>query len=95
MNNLLSYPITDKKPLVIESKQPVSFNLVTYKRKLRISRFNAFMIDEVIGTNIGSQTTQFVFLDIEEVKKVCVILDIEFKNINTYFCIDATIYNFK
>ncbi len=93
MNNL-SYPIPNKIPLVIESNTSVNFNLITYKRRLKISRFNAFMIDEVLGTLIGSQKTQFIFLDLESIKKACIILGIEYKPINTYLCID-TMYNFK
>lgn len=94
MNNL-SYPIPNKTPLVIESNTPIKFNLITYKRRLRISRFNAFMLDEVLGTFIGSQRTQFVVLDLSDIEKACVILGIEYKPINTYICIDPTVCSFK
>jgi hypothetical protein len=94
MNNLV-YPISNREPLVIESYKPIQHNLITYKRRLRISRFNAFMLDEVLGTFIGSQKTQFVVLDLNDIEKACVILKIEYKPINTYFIIDENVCSFK
>jgi hypothetical protein len=94
MNNLV-YPITNKKPLVIESYRPIKYNLITYKRRLRISRFNAFMLDEVLGTFIALQRTQFVVLDLQDIEKACIVLGIEYKPVNTYFCIDPTICSFN
>lgn len=94
MENLV-YPIPNKKPLVIESYKAVKYNLVTYKRRLRISRFNAFMLDEVLGTHIATQRTQFVVLDLDDIQKACIVLGIEFKPVNTYFCVDTTMCNFN
>ena len=94
MNNLV-YPISNREPLVIESYKPIQHNLITYKRKLRISRFNAFMLDEVLGTHIATQRTQFIVLDLSDIEKACIILGIEYKPINTYFSIDENVYSFK
>jgi hypothetical protein len=89
------YPIPNRKPLVVESYKSITFNLKEYKRRLRISRFNAFMIDEVIGTHIGLQKTQFVVLDIEDIQKACLVLGIAFKDVETYFCIDENMCSFN
>ena len=91
----LIYPIPNRKPLVVESYKSITYNLTEYKRRLRISRFNAFMIDEVLGTFIGLQKTQFVVLDLEDIEKACAVLGIKYKPMNTYFCIDSNMCSFS
>jgi hypothetical protein len=91
----LQYPMKGFTPLVIESFRKITFQGKTFSRRLRISRFNAFMIDEVIGTFVGRQTTQFVVLDMPDIEKACKILGIEFKPVETYFCIDTNMCSFK
>jgi hypothetical protein len=53
------------------------------------------MLDEVLGTHIATQRTQFVVLDLSDIEKACIILGIEYKPINTYFSIDENVYSFK
>lgn len=91
------YPLEKFKPLVIESYRQKDYNGITYKRRLRISRFNAFMIDEVIGTHVGMNgaLTRFVVLDLEDIEKACNVLEIEYKPVNTYFDIDLDMCSFR
>jgi hypothetical protein len=53
------------------------------------------MIDEVIGTHIGLQKTQFVVLDKEDIQKACLVLGIAFKDVETYFCVDENMCSFN
>lgn len=91
----LNYPMKGFTPLVIESFRKITFQEKIFQRRLRISRFNAMMIDEVIGTFVGRQTAQFVVLDLPDIEKACKVLGIEFKSVETYFCIDTQMQSFK
>jgi len=84
----LQYSLSNFKPLVIESYRHITFKGETYKRRLRISKFNAQLIDQAINTHIAEQNTRFVVLDLDDIKKVCEFLNIDFKSINTYFDIN-------
>lgn len=91
----IKYPMKGFKPLVRESYRSKEYNGVIYKRRLRINRFNAFMIDEVLGTNLGHSGTRFVVLDLEDIEKACKILSVPFKPVNTYFDIDYRMLSFS
>lgn len=91
----MEYPLKGFKPLVIESHRHVAYNGTTYSRRLRISRHNAFLVDEVIGTNIGRQNTRFVVLDADDAEKACKVLGIKYKPQNTYFEIDLKMCSFS
>lgn len=95
MNIALTYPMKGFKPLVIESYRHKEYNGATYTRRLRINRFNAFMIDEALGTNLGYAQTRFVILDADDIKKACQVLGIEYKPVNTYFDIDYSMCSFS
>ena len=49
----LQYSLSNFKPLVIESYRHITFKGETYKRRLRISKFNAQLIDQAINTHIA------------------------------------------
>lgn len=53
------------KPLVIESFRHKEFEGIIYKRRLRISPFNAILIDKALGTFVqdNGYRTRFVVLD--------------------------------
>lgn len=83
------------KPLVVESFRKVVYNNTEYKRRLRINRFNALLLDEYLGTYIAYQGCKFVVLDDEDIKKACLFLGIEYKPISTYFHIDLDMCSFS
>lgn len=97
MEATLRYPIAGFKPLVIESYRRKECSGTTYVRRLRINRFNAFMIDEVLGTRVGmaSKQTRFVVLGLEDAEKACQVLGVECKPVNTYFDIDFRMCSFN
>ena len=83
------------KPLVIESFRKVVYNNTEYKRRLRISGYNALLIDSKLGTNLYHSGSRFVVLDLDDIEKACDILCIPFKEVNTYFCIDSNLCSFS
>jgi hypothetical protein len=85
------------EPLVKISYRHIEYQNKTYKRRLRVNRFTAHLIDEDLGTNLFNLSKQFRFLvlDDEDIKKVCELLKIEYKEINTYLDIDFTMQSFK
>ena len=91
------YPWKGFKPLVIESYRAKIHQGTEYKRRLRINRMNAQLIDDQLGTHLreNSFQTRFIVLDLEDIKKACTILEIDFKPINTYFCIDSKMESFS
>ena len=95
MNTEIKYPLEKFKPLVIESFRNKDYNGTTYKRRLRINRFNAFLIDEVLGTHLGHSETRFVVLDTNDIRKACQVLGVEHKPVNTYFDIDYRMCSFS
>jgi len=96
MNTELKYPLEKFKPLVIESYRSKDYNGTTYKRRLRVSRYNAMLVDEVIGTRYGRQDEfRFVVVDAGDIEKVCKILGIEYKPVNTYFDINLQMCSFS
>lgn len=88
MTTEIKYPMKGFKPLVIESYRSKEYNGAIYKRRLRINRFNALLIDEVLGSHLGHSETRFVVLDAPDIEKACQLLGIEYKPVNTYFDID-------
>jgi hypothetical protein len=95
MSTELKYPLEKFKPLVIESYRNKDYNGTTYKRRLRINRFNALMIDEILGTHLGHSETRFVVLDTDDIIKACQVLGVEYKPVNTYFDIDYAMCAFR
>lgn len=91
----LKYPLDKFTPLVVESFKNKSYNGVIYKRRLRINRFNAFMIDEILGSHLGHSETRFVVLDTDDIIKACQVLGVEYKPVNTYFDIDLQMCSFS
>ena len=90
----LKYPFEKFKPLVVQSYRNKDYNGITYKRRLRINRFNAFLLDELLGTNMGYCATRFVVLDTADVKKACEVLGVEYKPA-TYFEVDYKMCSFS
>ncbi len=86
------------KPLVKESFRNKEFEGVIYKRRLRISPYNAILIDKALGTFIQANgyKTRFVVLDaVEDIKKACEVLCVPYKEFNTYFDIDLSMCSFR
>ncbi len=91
----MTYPMAGFKPLVIESFRNITFDNILYTRRLRISGMNACILDEGLQSYIYQQRTRFVVLDTPDIIKACEILEIEYKEINTYFEIDLDMCSFK
>jgi hypothetical protein len=92
------YPITNFKPLVIESyNKQFEFENVIYKRRLRINGFNLSLLDEYLKTDMYHTKLKTIVLDCKDtLKQICEFLQIEFKpNVNTYLYIDSEMCSFK
>lgn len=92
---VIEYPLKAFTPYSVTSYKHIVYKNVLYKRRIRISGFNAIQIDKILGTHIFVQNTRFVVLDLEDIKKVCKILDIEYKPVNSYLYIDQTMCSFN
>ncbi len=89
------YSLDNFKPLVIESYRKIEYKDKTYKRRLRISKMNALLIDEKFGFFIAKQNVKFVVMDLCDIEKICSYLGIEYKPIETYFKIDPNMCTFQ